>query len=100
MIDCQFLASFPLRRTTMENTFIHINQKLPSFTTTIYTINCKTSPDVYFIDRTIVFFVPSIIWTLGSTYTVSMTEGVATEDQYCGLEADDYSGKRNFQIYA
>lgn len=87
-LNCCLLAPSPLRRTTMENTFIYIRRRDTG--STIYTIDCKTSPDVYFINKTIVFFVPSTYWTPGRTYYVSMTEGVATADQYCGIEGDGY----------
>ena len=80
----------PLRRTRLSSTYIYINQIGGG---TVYYIDCRYSPDVYFLNNTIVFFVPSSTWTLGMTYYVTMTDGVATADEYCGVEASGYYGR-------
>ncbi len=56
-------------------------------------IDTKTSSDVFYINSTIVFYVRNFQWTLGETYCVVLLEGVATADQYCGLESPTYSGE-------
>ncbi|CAF4199097.1 unnamed protein product, partial [Rotaria sp. Silwood2] len=78
-------TSLPLRRTRLNGTYIYIYRM--GYGNPVYTIDCKYSPDVYFINTTMVFFIQNPSWTLGATYYVTMTEGVATADQYCGVEA-------------
>jgi len=59
----------------------------------VYTIDCKYSPDVYFLNRTLVFFVTKPSWILGMTYYITMSQGVFTANQYCGLEAGSFGSK-------
>ena len=80
-----------MRRTVRNQTYILIYQL--SNNALVYYIDCKYSPDVYFLNTTIVFFVRGIVWTLGMTYYVAATEGVVTADQYCGTESGGFGGK-------
>ncbi|CAF3417532.1 unnamed protein product, partial [Rotaria sp. Silwood2] len=85
----QIQTTLPLRRTKLAGTYISIYPM--DYGSLTYTIDCKYSPDVYFLNKTIVFFIQNPSWTLGATYYVAMTEGVATADQYCGVEAGSFS---------
>ncbi|CAF4718722.1 unnamed protein product, partial [Rotaria sp. Silwood2] len=85
----QIQTTLPLRRTKLAGTYIRIYQM--GYGSPAYTIDCKYSPDVYFLNKTIVFFIQNPSWTLGATYYISMTDGVATADQYCGVEAGGIS---------
>lgn len=83
-----------MRRTTLNGTTISIVRILPSgATTTVRTIDCKYSPDVYFFNNTLVFFVTNPAWVLGNTYYVVLSQGVVTADVYCGTEAGSYNGR-------
>ncbi len=55
-------------------------------------IDIKNSPDVFFLNNTLVFYVTNPTWTLGQTYYITMTEGVGTADRYCGTEYGAISG--------
>ena len=85
------LASLPLRRTIANATLIQIfnlnNNAL------VAKIDCKYSPDLYILNTTLVFFVPNPPWVLGVTYYITMSDGVATADQYCGTEANGFTSK-------
>jgi hypothetical protein len=86
-----FIATLPLRRTTLNGTditIIRLDTGLP-----VYSIDCKYSPDVYFINTTLVFFVTNPPWILGKTYYITLSQGVATANQYCGLEAGSFGSK-------
>ncbi|CAF3788093.1 unnamed protein product [Rotaria sp. Silwood1] len=39
-----------------------------------------------------IFFIRNPSWVLDATYYITMTDGVATADQYCGVEAGSYNG--------
>ncbi|CAF4972660.1 unnamed protein product, partial [Rotaria sp. Silwood1] len=39
-----------------------------------------------------IFFIRNPSWVLDATYYIAMTDGVATADQYCGVEAGSYNG--------
>jgi hypothetical protein len=97
-----FIATLPLKRTRLDGTYIYIYQQGGSGNP-VYTIDCKYSPDVYFLNTTIVFFVVDPPWVLGVTYFIHMTEGVATADYYCGTEAGSFYGtmfgKKMYNIY-
>ncbi len=84
-----FIATLPLKRTRLNGTYIYINQVGGG---TVYTIDCKYSPDVYFLNTTLVFFVVNPPWVLGVSYYVTMTAGVATADYYCGTESGGFYG--------
>ncbi|CAF3413857.1 unnamed protein product [Rotaria socialis] len=82
-------ANLPLRRTKLNNTLIYIQ----GYDVTYYrTIDCKYSGDVYFVNKTLIFFVRNPSWTLGRTYYVNLGYGVATADQYCGTETYSLNG--------
>ncbi|CAF2983110.1 unnamed protein product [Rotaria socialis] len=82
-------ATLPLRRTKLNNTFIYIR----GYDVGYYkTIDCKYSGDVYFVNKTLIFFVRNPSWTLGRTYYVDLGYGVATADQYCGTETSYLNG--------
>jgi hypothetical protein len=66
-----------LRRTTLDGT---------NPLGLVYTIDVKYSPNVFFLNETLVFYVTNPPWILGVTYTISMTQGVGTADLYCGTE--------------
>ncbi|CAF5207419.1 unnamed protein product, partial [Rotaria magnacalcarata] len=83
-------ASLPLRRTKLNNTYIYIYQ----LGVGLYRyIDCKYSGDVYFINKTLIFFVRNPVWIAGATYYIDLGYGVATADQYCGTETNYFSGK-------
>lgn len=87
-----FIASLPLRRTTLNSTFIFI-RRLDNGTV-VRQIDCKYSPDVYFQNTTLIFFVPNPPWILGVTYYITMSQGVATAAYlFCGTEAGGFTGK-------
>ncbi|CAF3174745.1 unnamed protein product [Rotaria socialis] len=82
-------ANLPLRRTKLNNTLIYIQ----GYDVAYYrTIDCKYSGDVYFVNKTLIFFVRNPSWTLGRTYYVNLGYGVATADQYCGTETYSLNG--------
>lgn len=86
------VASLPLTRTMLNSTDITI-YRLDNYQN-VYQIDCRYSPDVYFINRTLVFFVRNPPWVLGVTYYITMTDGVATAaNLYCGTEASGFGGK-------
>jgi len=80
-----------LRRTTLNGTYILIRRL--DTNAIVYQIDTKYSPDVYFLNTTLVFFVTSPPWILGVTYYIEMPQGVATADIYCGLENGGLYGK-------
>ncbi|CAF5219329.1 unnamed protein product, partial [Rotaria magnacalcarata] len=88
-------ATLPLRRTKLNNTYIYIRGYDVSY---YYAIDCKYSGDVYFINKTLIFFVRNPSWTLGRTYYVDLGYGVATADQYCGTETYYFSGYYNWRF--
>ncbi len=78
-------------RTMLNSTFITI-YRLDNYQN-VYQIDCRYSPDVYFINSTLIFFVRSPPWVLGVTYFITMTDGVATAaNLYCGTEASGFGG--------
>ena len=88
-----FTASVPLRRTLLNGTYITIRRL--NNNAIVRQIDCKYSPDVYFQNTTLIFFVPNPTWILGVTYYIQMSQGVATAAyQYCGTEAAGFTGKR------
>lgn len=57
--------------------------------------DCRFSPDVYYINNTIVFYARTATWVPGLTYYITLTEGVATSDQACGVESGTLWSKFN-----
>lgn len=84
------LATQPLRRTTLNQTYISIYRVGVGL---VRQIDCKYSTDVYIFNTTLIFFVPNPPWVLGATYYITLTDGVATADYYCGPEATGFSSK-------
>ncbi len=80
-----------MRRTTINGTYISIYRL--DTNAFVYRIDTKYSPDVYFINNTLVFFVTTPPWILGVTYYITMSQGVATANLYCGLENGGFGGK-------
>ncbi|CAF0859676.1 unnamed protein product [Adineta ricciae] len=80
-------ATQPLRRTTLNQTYISIYRVGGSL---VRRIDCKYSTDVYIFNSTLIFFVPNPPWVLGATYYITLTDGVATADYYCGPEATGF----------
>ncbi|CAF3937018.1 unnamed protein product [Rotaria sordida] len=89
-------ATTSLRRTIRSGTYIDIYQL--NNNALFRRLDCKYSPDVYFINSTIVFFIHNPSWSLGVTYFITMTDGVATSDQYCGVEAAGFSNNRYWRF--
>jgi hypothetical protein len=90
-----FIANLPLRRTTINSTYIYIYRFTDvNFTTwtTAKSIDTKSYPEIFFINTTLVFFVPNPSWTPGATYFVYLSQGVATSDTYCGIESGGLNG--------
>jgi hypothetical protein len=77
-----------MKRTIRNQTFIYIRQTTNNLV--VVQIDCKYSPDVYFLNMTLVFFVRSPPWIIGMTYYVQVTEGVVTADRFCGTEAGGF----------
>ncbi|CAF1506083.1 unnamed protein product, partial [Rotaria sordida] len=89
-------TTLPLRRTRLNGTYIDIYQ-LNTYAL-FHRLDCKYSPDVYFINKTLIFFIHNPSWVLGATYYIVMTEGVATADQYCGVEAGSFYGYNSWRF--
>lgn len=55
--------------------------------TWFWSIDCRYSPDVFYLNSTIVFYTRGVTWNIGQTYYIYLYEGVATSDQACGVQA-------------
>lgn len=77
-----------MKRTVRNQTYIYIRQVTNN--AIVATIDCKYSPDIYFLNTTIVFFVRSPPWVIGMNYYVQVTEGVVTADRFCGTESGGF----------
>ena len=86
-----FIASFSLKRTILNQTYIRIYRF--DNNAQVYLIDCKYSPDIYFINNTLVFYVRNPPWIAGLTYFITSTDGVATADRYCGIEGNGFGNK-------
>ncbi len=76
----------------LNSTYIYINRLDTG--ANVQTIDCRYSPDVYFLNTTLVFFLSKPKWVLGVTYYITMTQGVGTAAYLdCGTEAGSFGSK-------
>ncbi len=85
------IANVPIKRPTRNGSQIRIY--VASNSTLVWWVDSRYSPDVYYINNTLVFYVRNYQWTLGETYCITLLEGVGTADQYCGMESPGYGGE-------
>ncbi len=56
----------------------------------VWSVDPQYSPDVFYFNRTLVFFVLNYNWIPGGQYVILLLQGVATAYQYCGMESPQY----------
>ena len=61
--------------------------------TLVYIIDTRTSPDVFFLNTTLQFYVRNPPWTLGASYYVAFDQGVITANNTCATESSGFGGK-------
>ena len=83
LVFLSIAANIPIKRPTRSGSQIRIY--VASNITLVWWIDARFSPDVFYFNNTLVFYVRNFQWTLGETYFVYLLEGVATADQYCGI---------------
>ena len=66
---------------------------LESNSSLVWWVDSRYSPDVYYINTTLVFYVRNYRWTPGETYYIILLQGVATADQYCGMESPGFGSE-------
>ena len=81
----------PLKRPVKSGSQIRIY--ILSTSTLVWWIDTRYSPDVFYVNNTLIFYVRNFQWTLDETYFVYLLEGVATSDQYCGIESPTFGGE-------
>lgn len=79
----------PLKRTTKNNTFIRI---YTTAGTLIRLIDTKYSGDVFFMNTTLIFYVRNPPWVLGTSYAITLDQGVITANNTCGTEQGGLGG--------
>jgi hypothetical protein len=86
-----FIANVAIKRPTRNGSQIRIY--IASNSTLVWSVDCRYSPDVFYNNNTFFFYVRNYRWTLGETYFVTFLEGVATADQYCGMESPAFGSE-------
>ena len=89
-------ANMPLKRPVRNVSQIQIRRL--NDVVSIWSVDTRFSPDVYYINTTLVFYARTAVWTPGLTYYVTLAEGVATSDQACGAEAGSFGSKNDVYL--
>lgn len=82
-------ANMPLKRTIKNGTYIRIYNSSGS---QVRAIDTKYSPDVFFLNTTLIFYVRNPPWVLGVSYFVNLDQGVLTANNTCGTESGGLGG--------